>query len=52
MSKINLMAPINPLGYGVVGLNVCKELSKNTSISLFPIGNPEVTTQEDAELIQ
>ena len=50
MQKINLMAPINPLGYGVVGFNVTKELSKANEVSLFPIGNPEVTTQEEADL--
>ena len=52
MNPINIMAPVNPLGYGVVGLNIVKELSKSNSVSLFPIGNPEVTTQEDATIIQ
>ena len=52
MNSINVMAPINPLGYGVVGLNVSKELAKNAGVSLFPIGNPEVSTQEDASAIQ
>ena len=52
MRKVNIMAPVNPLGYGVVGLNIVKELSKSSSVSLFPIGNPEVTTQEDATIIQ
>ena len=50
--KINIMAPINSLGYGVVGLNVSKGLAKNAEVSLFPIGNPEVSTQEDASAIQ
>ena len=52
MNSINVMAPINSLGYGVVGLNVSKELAKNAEVSLFPIGNPEVSTQEDASAIQ
>ena len=46
------MAPINSLGYGVVGLNITKELSKTNTVSLFPIGNPEVSTQEDADAVQ
>ena len=50
--RINLMAPVNSLGYGVAGLNITKELSKACEVSLFPIGNPEITTQEDAEIIQ
>ena len=52
MQRINLMAPINPLGYGVVGFNVTKELSKTNEVSLFPIGNPEVATQEEADVIK
>ena len=52
MNPINIMAPVNPLGYGVVGLNIVKELSKSSSVYLFPIGNPELTTQEDATIIQ
>lgn len=50
--KINLMAPVNSLGYGVAGLNITKELSRISEVSLFPIGNPEITTQLDAEVIQ
>lgn len=46
------MAPVNSLGYGVAGLNITKELSKVSEVSLFPIGNPEITTQQDAEVIQ
>ena len=49
---INLMAPINPLGYGVVGLNVFKALSSVANVSLFPIGQPQVTTQGDAEAVK
>lgn len=52
MRPINVMAPVNSLGYGVAGLNITKELSKACEVSLFPIGNPEITTQEDAEIIQ
>lgn len=38
MVKLNVNTPINNLGYGVVGINVTKELSKNNSVTLFPIG--------------
>ena len=38
----NLVAPINTLGYGVVGCNVFKSLVANGhKVSYFPIGNPE-----------
>ena len=50
--KVNLMAPVNSLGYGVAGLNITKQLSKICDVSLFPIGNPEATTQEDADVLQ
>ena len=49
---MNLMAPVNPLGYGVVGLNLAKELNKITNVSLFPIGNIDVSTEEDAVAIK
>ena len=39
---INLIAPINNLGYGVAGYNIFKELIKtNPSARLYPISNPE-----------
>ena len=50
--NINLMAPINPLGYGVVGLNLTKELSEKTILSLFPIGEIDVSNQKDADLVK
>ena len=37
--NINLISPINQLGYGVVGLNVVKHLSELVNLSLWPIGN-------------
>lgn len=48
---INLIAPINQLGYGITGLNVVKALSKKTLVALWPMHQPQVTTGEDAELI-
>ena len=52
MKNMNLMTPINSLGYGVAGLNILKSLRKNVKVACFPIGNPEVTSQEDAEAVQ
>lgn len=38
---INLLAPVNQLGYGVVGYNVLKSLVENdVNVAYFPIGNP------------
>ena len=48
--ELNLIAPCNTLGYGYTGLNILKGLSPN--VSYFPIGRPEVTTQEDANIVQ
>jgi glycosyltransferase involved in cell wall biosynthesis len=48
---INIVSPINQLGYGITGLNIVKSLSKITGISLWPIGQPQVTNQEDADII-
>jgi glycosyltransferase involved in cell wall biosynthesis len=49
---INIVAPINQLGYGITGLNIVKHLSKLTDVSLICIGQPQVTTQEDADIIK
>ena len=39
---INLIAPINTLGYGVAGYNILKELYKiDKSVSLYPISQPQ-----------
>ena len=50
--KINLQAPINQLGYGVAGLNILKALQDKAEVSLFPIGQPQVTNQEDATAVR
>ena len=49
--NINLMAPINQLGYGVAGLNILKSLQKQCEVSLFPIGQPQVTNQADPDAV-
>jgi len=50
--RINLQAPINQLGYGVAGLNILKALQKKAEVSLFVIGQPQVTNQEDATAVR
>jgi len=52
MKKINLQCAINQLGYGIAGLNIAKELSKVADVTLFPIGPPQISTQEDANIVQ
>ncbi|MDK2764848.1 MAG: glycosyltransferase family 4 protein, partial [Alteromonas macleodii] len=49
---MNIIAPINSLGYGVAGLNLLKSLSTKTKVSLWPISQPQVSTQEDADIAQ
>jgi glycosyltransferase involved in cell wall biosynthesis len=49
--NINIVSPINQLGYGITGLNVVKSLQSESNISLFMIGQPQVTNQEDADVI-
>lgn len=49
---INLVSPINSLGYGAVGYNVLKALTKQGhSVALFPIGNPQWPTSEESNKI-
>lgn len=48
---LNIACPVNPLGYGIAGLNIVKSLDKLSEVALFCIGQPEVTTQEDADII-
>ena len=51
--NINLMAPINRLGYGVVGSYTLKSLMQlGHNVSLFVIGNAELTNPQDGYLIQ
>lgn len=50
-SKLNLMAPINSLGYGVAGLNILKHLIQDIDVTLFPIGPVEVYSKEEAAMV-
>ncbi len=52
MHNLIYNAPINPLGYGVVGIQVLKQLDKDTNVVLFPIGNPEVRIQQDTDIVK
>jgi glycosyltransferase involved in cell wall biosynthesis len=48
---MNIISPINQLGYGIAGLNIVKALSKITKVSLWTIGQPQVVNQNDADII-
>lgn len=48
---INIISPINPLGYGVAGLNITKALAKQEDVALWVLGQPTVTNQEDANVL-
>ena len=51
--RINLQAPINQLGYGVAGINILKALyAEGVEVSFFPIGQPQVTNEEDAYTVR
>ena len=49
--NINVIGPVNQLGYGIASLNIIKALSKENNVSLFMIGQPQVTNQQDADII-
>jgi glycosyltransferase involved in cell wall biosynthesis len=49
---MNIIGPINQLGYGITALNIVKHLSKITNVSLWPIGQPQVVNQEDFDIVQ
>jgi glycosyltransferase involved in cell wall biosynthesis len=51
--NLNLMGPVNQLGYGVASLNILKALQQEgLNVSFFPIGQPQVVTQGDAEAVK
>ena len=51
MKKLNLFSPVSNLGYGVVGLNVLKHLSKKIDVALTLIGGME-GSQADVDMTQ
>jgi len=52
MQKLNLVAPINSLGYGYTSLNILKALSNCAEVSLWPIGTPQAASPEDSKIIE
>jgi glycosyltransferase involved in cell wall biosynthesis len=51
--KINLIAPINTLGYGYTGLHICEELIKlGHEAALFPIGQPQCHPRHENSIRQ
>jgi glycosyltransferase involved in cell wall biosynthesis len=44
---INLVAPCNTLGYGVTSLNILRSLSKLTDVAYWPIGQVQISTEEE-----
>lgn len=51
MKRINYMAPINPLGYGVLGFNLLKALEEiDVEVTLFPIGQVGVDIPSDTNM--
>jgi len=52
LTSLNLVAPINTVSYGIVSLNILKELSNIIDVSLWPIGEPQVTNQTDWDYVQ
>ena len=50
--NINLITPINQVGYGIAGLNVMKSLSVENNVSLFPIKPMQIVTQDDADAVK
>ena len=47
---INVIGPINTLGYGYTTLNIVKQLSPD--VAWWAIGQPEISTQEDYDIIK
>jgi len=40
-NSINIISPINQLGYGVAGLNIVSALNSSLEVALWPIGQPD-----------
>lgn len=51
MKQLNMMCPINFTGYGITSFNIFKSLRKKADITLFPIGQPSVDSQESSVII-
>lgn len=51
MQKLNMMCPIGTTGYGITSFNIYKSLRKNLDITLFPIGQPQVDSEENKSIL-
>jgi glycosyltransferase involved in cell wall biosynthesis len=51
MNKLNMMCPIGVTGYGITSFNIYKKLRDKYDVSLFPIGNPQIETEEEKAFI-
>lgn len=49
MNKLNLVCPINSLGYGISSYNIWNSLRKKCQITLFPIGNANIESHWDKD---
>ena len=47
---INVIGPVNTLGYGYTTLNILEKLYPG--VAYFPIGQPDITTEKDYRLIR
>ena len=45
MKNLNVMAPVNSLGYGVASVNIIANLKNLFDIALFPIGDAQAASQ-------
>jgi glycosyltransferase involved in cell wall biosynthesis len=52
MKNINILSPINSLGYGQVGKNITLELAKIANVSLGLIGGLDITDYNELVLIR
>lgn len=52
LTSLNLIAPINTVSYGIVSLNILKNLTEFLDVCLWPIGEPQVTNKEDFDYVQ
>jgi glycosyltransferase involved in cell wall biosynthesis len=49
---LNLVSPVNTLGYGLVGLNLLKAFARLGPVSLWPIGNVEADPANETVIRQ
>ena len=50
--NLNMISPLNQLGYGITGINLVKTLHSKCNLSLFPIKPIQIVTQQDADIIK